>query len=92
MSAISYVNQLFGNEELKRLQRQAARFINTGLIVTLTGAVASDGLEDGRVLSGVGGQYNFVAMAPELEDGLARLKHPVLLKQSRPQVQVALEI
>jgi acyl-CoA hydrolase len=69
MSAISYVNQLFGNEELKRLQRQAARFINTGLIVTLTGAVASDGLEDGRVLSGVGGQYNFVAMAHELEGG-----------------------
>jgi acyl-CoA hydrolase len=69
MTSISYVNQLFGNEELKRLQRQAARFVNTGLIVTLTGAVASDGLEDGRVLSGVGGQYNFVAMAHELEDG-----------------------
>jgi acyl-CoA hydrolase len=69
MTAISYVNQLFGNEELKRLQRQAARFINTGLIVTLTGAVASDSLEDGTVLSGVGGQYNFVAMAHELEDG-----------------------
>jgi acyl-CoA hydrolase len=69
MTGISYVNQLFGNEELKRLQRRAARFINTGLIATLTGAVASDGLEDGRVLSGVGGQYNFVAMAHELDDG-----------------------
>lgn len=33
---------------------------------TLFGAVASDGLEDGRVVSGVGGQYNFVAMAHEL--------------------------
>jgi hypothetical protein len=43
--------------------------VNTGLIATLGGAVASDGLEDGRVLSGVGGQYNFVAMAHELEDG-----------------------
>lgn len=69
MTGISYVNELFGNEELKRLQRQSARFINTGLIVTLTGAVASDGLDDGRVLSGVGGQYNFVAMAHELDDG-----------------------
>lgn len=69
MTGISYVNELFGNEELKRLQRKSARFINTGLIVTLTGAVASDGLEDGRVLSGVGGQYNFVAMAHELDDG-----------------------
>ena len=69
MTGISYVNELFGQEELKRLQRKAARFVNTGLIVTLAGAVASDGLEDGRVLSGVGGQYNFVAMAHELEDG-----------------------
>ena len=69
MTGISYVNELYGEEELKRLQRKAARFVNTGLFVTLTGAVASDGLEDGRVLSGVGGQYNFVAMAHELEDG-----------------------
>jgi acyl-CoA hydrolase len=69
MTGISYVNELYGNEELKRLQRKAARFVNTGLIVTLTGSVASDGLEGGRVLSGVGGQYNFVAMAHELEDG-----------------------
>lgn len=49
-------------DELKRLQRKSARFVNTGLFVTLTGAVASDGLEDGRVLSGVGGQYNFVRL------------------------------
>ena len=69
MTGISYVNQLYGHEELKRLQRKAARFVNTGLFVTLAGAVASDGLEDGRVLSGVGGQYNFVAMAHALEDG-----------------------
>jgi acyl-CoA hydrolase len=69
MTGISYVNELFQDEELKRLQRKAARFVNTGLIVTLVGAVASDGLEDGRVLSGVGGQYNFVAMAHALDDG-----------------------
>jgi acyl-CoA hydrolase len=69
MTSISFVNQLHGDEELKRLQRVQARFVNTGLIVTLTGAVASDALEDGRVLSGVGGQYNFVAMAHALEDG-----------------------
>jgi acyl-CoA hydrolase len=69
MTGISYVNELYGEEELKRLQRKAARFVNAGLIVTLNGAVASDGLEDGRVLSGVGGQYNFVAMAHALEDG-----------------------
>jgi acyl-CoA hydrolase len=69
MTSISFVNQLYGQEELKRVQRKAARFINTGLIVTLSGAVSSDGLEDGRVVSGVGGQYNFVTMAHALEDG-----------------------
>jgi acyl-CoA hydrolase len=69
MTGISYVNELYGQEELKRAQRKAARFVNTGLFVTLSGAVASDGLEDGRVLSGVGGQYNFVAMAHALDDG-----------------------
>jgi hypothetical protein len=29
MTGISYVNDLLGNEELKRLQRKSARFINT---------------------------------------------------------------
>jgi hypothetical protein len=33
------------------------------MMATLTGAVISDGLEDGQVVSGVGGQYNFVAQA-----------------------------
>ena len=69
MTGISFVNELFGDEELKRAQRRHARFINTGLMATLLGAVISDGLEDGRVVSGVGGQYNFVAMAHALEEG-----------------------
>jgi acyl-CoA hydrolase len=69
MTGIAIVNQLYGQEELKRLQRRHVRFVNTGLIVTLSGAVNSDALEDGRVLSGVGGQYNFVTMAHALEDG-----------------------
>jgi acyl-CoA hydrolase len=69
MTRISFVNQLYGQEELKRAQRKGARFVNSGLVATLTGAVASDMLEDGRVLSGVGGQYNFVAMAHALKDG-----------------------
>jgi acyl-CoA hydrolase len=69
MTGIGFVNQLYGDEELKRLQRKDARFVNSGLIVMLSGAVSSDALEDGRVLSGVGGQYNFVTMAHALEDG-----------------------
>ncbi|MET3528696.1 acetyl-CoA hydrolase/transferase C-terminal domain-containing protein [Phenylobacterium koreense] len=63
MRAISYVNELYGNEEIKRQARVGARFINTAMMATLLGAIVSDGLEDGRVVSGVGGQYNFVAQA-----------------------------
>lgn len=67
MKPISYINQLYGDEILKRQQRQKGAFMNTCMMVTLSGAAVSDGLDDGRVVSGVGGQYNFVAMAHELE-------------------------
>jgi acyl-CoA hydrolase len=68
MTDIAYVNQLYGCEEIARLQRLQARFINTTIIVSLLGAACSDGLQDGRKISGVGGQYNFVAMAHALDD------------------------
>ncbi|MFK3797446.1 acetyl-CoA hydrolase/transferase C-terminal domain-containing protein [Pseudomonas sp. NPDC088444] len=67
MTAISYINELYGDETLKRLQRRDARFINSAFTVTLLGAAVSDQLEDGRVVSGVGGQYNFVAQGHALE-------------------------
>jgi len=38
------------------------------MMATLLGAVISDALEDGQVVSGVGGQYNFVAQAFALAD------------------------
>lgn len=66
MTHISFINQLYGDEPLKRLQRRDARFINTAFTATALGAAVSDQLEDGRVLSGVGGQYNFVCQAHEL--------------------------
>ena len=69
MRSVRRINHLYGHEEVDRLQRKNARFINTCMKVTLSGHVVSDGLEDGRVISGVGGQYNFVAMAHELLDG-----------------------
>ena len=69
MTDIAYVNQLYGCEEIARLQRVKARFINTTVMVSLLGAACSDGLDDGRKISGVGGQYNFVAMAHALDDG-----------------------
>ncbi|MDR9751011.1 acetyl-CoA hydrolase/transferase C-terminal domain-containing protein [Pseudomonas sp. SZMC_28357] len=67
MTRISYINELYGQEDLKRLQRLDARFINTVFTMTLLGAGVADQLEDGRVLSGVGGQYNFVAQGHALE-------------------------
>jgi acyl-CoA hydrolase len=67
MTSVGFTNQLYGSDsELKTLQRADARFINTTMMVTLLGAAVSDGLDDGRVVSGVGGQYNFVAMAHAL--------------------------
>lgn len=69
MTGVSKINQLDRNPRLYRQQRVHARFMNTGILATLSGAVCSDGLEDLRVVSGVGGQYNFVAMAHELPTG-----------------------
>jgi acyl-CoA hydrolase len=66
MSSVGHINQLDFNFPLLSAQRKHARFINTGMMVTLSGAVVSDGLEDGTVVSGVGGQYNFVSMAHSL--------------------------
>ncbi|MGH8310798.1 MAG: acetyl-CoA hydrolase/transferase C-terminal domain-containing protein, partial [Steroidobacteraceae bacterium] len=74
MRGVGYVNQLFGADcELRMLQRRHARFVNTTMMVTLLGAAVSDALEDGRVVSGVGGQYNFVSMAHALPDGRSLL-------------------
>jgi len=68
MSSVGHINQLDYDRPLLSAQRQHARFINTGMMATLSGAVVSDGLEDGTVVSGVGGQYNFVSMAHALPD------------------------
>ncbi len=80
MCAVSNVNQLYGDHQaLAALQRRGARFFNTCMMATLLGSAVSDGLEDGHVVSGVGGQYNFVAMAHELADGRSVL----LLRSTR---------
>jgi acyl-CoA hydrolase len=68
MTRIDFINQLYGQGDLKRAQRRKARFMNTTMMVTALGAAVSDGLETGEVVSGVGGQYNFVAMAHALPD------------------------
>jgi hypothetical protein len=67
MTSISYVNELYSDEDNKRRARVKARFLNNAMMATLLGDVISDGLEDGRVVSGVGGQYNFIAQGFALD-------------------------
>jgi len=63
MMPVSFTNELYGDEDAKRRARVDARFVNNAMMATLMGAAVSDGLENGQVVSGVGGQYNFVAQA-----------------------------
>jgi acyl-CoA hydrolase len=80
MTRVSDINQLYGGREsLDALQRRGARFFNTCMMATLLGAATSDALENGQVVSGVGGQYNFVAMAHALAGGRSIL----LLRSTR---------
>jgi acyl-CoA hydrolase len=67
MAAISFTNTLDGDAVAKRAQRPHARFVNTAMVATLLGAVSSDQLEDGRVVSGAGGQHDLVSVAQALE-------------------------
>lgn len=69
MTAVSKVNEIFSNVELEQRQHRHARFLNICMKMTLLGAAASDTLASGQVVSGVGGQYNFVAMAHALKQG-----------------------
>jgi acyl-CoA hydrolase len=80
MTRVSDINQLYGGREtLDALQRRDARFFNTCMMATALGAATSDALESGQVVSGVGGQYNFVAMAHALHGGRSIL----MLRSSR---------
>jgi acyl-CoA hydrolase len=79
MMPIPFINELYdqrnaesdqkiGRESEKRRARVKARFVNSGIMATLTGAIVSDALENGQVISGVGGQHNFVTQAQVLDD------------------------
>ncbi|HEY0334604.1 MAG TPA: acetyl-CoA hydrolase/transferase C-terminal domain-containing protein [Stenotrophomonas sp.] len=88
MRRISEVNQLYGGHEaLERLQRRQARFFNSCMMATALGAAVSDGLEDGRIVSGVGGQYNFVAMAHALDDARSVLMFRASREEGGGQVR-----
>ncbi|MGF1681244.1 acetyl-CoA hydrolase/transferase C-terminal domain-containing protein [Photobacterium minamisatsumaniensis] len=78
MTSVNYVNDLYdhmlGNQQIKQAQRKHARFVNSGMMVTLDGSVISDALENGQVVSGVGGQYNFVAQSHQMRDSRSIIK------------------
>lgn len=67
MMPVSFTNTIHGDEAAKRAARVSARFVNNAMKATLLGAVVSDSLENGQVVSGVGGQFDFVAQAFALE-------------------------
>jgi len=71
MCAVSFTNALYGSEDIKRADRRHARLVNTAIMADVLGAVQSDTLGDGRVISGVGGQHDFVEQALALRDANA---------------------
>jgi acyl-CoA hydrolase len=73
MNSVAEVNRIYTDYRLEHLQRRHARFLNMTLKVTLLGAAAADQLESGQVLSGVGGQSDFVNMAHQLPGGRSAL-------------------
>jgi len=89
MMPVSFTNELYGDEDSKRRARVDARFVNNAMMATLMGAVISDGLEDGQVVSGVGGQYNFVAQAFALAGARSILTvEATRLAGNRPQSNI----
>lgn len=67
MTSIARTNTLQWSPALLKAQRRNARFVNSAIMVTLGGVLISDGLENLQELSGVGGQFDFVSMAHELD-------------------------
>jgi acyl-CoA hydrolase len=79
MTAIGFVNELYHDEDNKRRARTKARFLNDAMMATALGDVISDGLDDGRIVSGVGGQYNFIAQSFALADA----RSAIMLRATR---------
>jgi acyl-CoA hydrolase len=89
MTAISYVNELYHGEDAKRRARVKARFLNDAMMATLLGDVVSDGLDDGRIVSGVGGQYNFIAQGFALDGARSAIMlHATRDARGRPQSNI----
>src|SRR5580700_10070983 len=79
MTSIAFVNEIYRDQEAKRRARIKARFLNDAMMATALGDVISDGLDDGRIVSGVGGQYNFIAQSFALADA----RSAIMLRATR---------
>jgi acyl-CoA hydrolase len=66
MAGIGFTNTLSGDYARKCADRRDARFVNSAMTATLLGALASDTLDDSRVVSGVGGQLDLISVAHQL--------------------------
>lgn len=82
MEPISKINAINGHYyDLELVQRKNARFINTCMQATLLGGAMSETLDNGSVVAGVGGQFDFVSMAHLLPKARSML----LLRATREQ-------
>lgn len=66
MMPVSFTNSLLGDPAGRSAARRDARFVNSTMTATLLGDAASDQLPDGTVVSGVGGQFDFVSQAQQI--------------------------
>ena len=82
MTAIGYINGTHIDFNKKQTNRQQARFINNAMKATLLGAIVSDGLDSGKVVSGVGGQYDFVRQSFALKNA----RSIIMIKATRNSV------
>ncbi len=76
MMPVSFTNQLYGDEFAKRAARREARFVNSAMKATTLGGIISDVTDSGQIVSGVGGQFNFVDQAFALHDARAVITLP----------------
>jgi acyl-CoA hydrolase len=83
MTSVAEVNRVYQAFELERLQRRHARFLNVSMKATLLGSAISDQLENGAVVSGVGGQNEFVMMAHQLPEARSVLLFRATYKKDK---------
>lgn len=93
MVPVSFTNALYGDEDAKRAARIGARFVNGAMQVSALGDVMSDSIKDGKVVSGIGGQFNFVEQAFALKDARAIIALPATrMHGGKPQSNIRWDV